>query len=116
MSLKDLQTIKRGNAKAATLVQGNNAYIGIIELDAGAKVPLHRDATEEYLYVLNGNGTITINGESFVIATGTTVYMPSHAEVSFTNGEATKTRFIQIFAGPEPASKYEDWEPTQFTW
>ena len=107
---QDLRTKTKGKAKVAKLVQGNNAYLGLIELAPGASVPRHRDVTEEYLYLLNGSGVITIDGNSFDIETGSTVYMPQNSEVSYKNSEKATSRFIQIFAGPEPASKYENWE------
>ena len=113
--LKDVHTLTKGKAKAAELVQGNNAFIGMLELDPNAAVPIHRDSTEEYLYLLSGSGTITIDGESFEIEEGTTVYMPSNAEVSYKNGN-TITRLIQVFAGPKPASKYKSWKETTFKW
>ena len=87
----------------------------MLELDAEAKVPIHRDTTEEYLYVLSGGGRISIDGEEFDINTGTTVYMPSYSEVSYTNGNG-KTRILQVFAGTDPASKYKSWEKSNFTW
>ena len=108
--IQDLRTKTKGKAKVAKLVQGNNAYLGLIELAPGASVPLHRDVTEEYLYLLNGSGVITIDGDSFDIETGSTVYMPPNSEVSYKNSDNATSRFIQIFAGPEPASKYESWE------
>ena len=114
-TLQDLQTVTKGKSRAAELVQGNNAFIGLIELDAEAKVPIHRDTREEYLYVLSGGGKIKIDGEEFDINTGTTVYMPSYSEVSYINGNE-KSRFLQVFAGPEPASKYKNWEKSNFTW
>ena len=114
VSLQDLTTKSKGKAKASKLVQGNNAYIGLIELEPGASVPVHRDITEEYLYLLNGKGTITIDGESFDIETGSTVFMPKNAEVSYQNSKEGVSRFIQIFAGPEPGSKYKSWEQSRF--
>lgn len=113
--LKDVQTIGKGRARAAKLVQGNNAFIGLLELDAGSEVPIHKDIAEEYLYVLSGGGKITINGESFDIEKGASVYMPRYAEVSYKNGDNT-SRFIQVFAGPEPATKYKSWPEITFTW
>ena len=108
--IQDLRTKTKGKAKVAKLVQGNNAYLGLIELAPGASVPLHRDVTEEYLYLLNGSGVITIDGDSYEIETGSTVCMQQNSEVSYENSNAETSRFIQIFAGPEPASKYENWE------
>ena len=116
VSLQELTTKSKGKAKASKLVQGNNAYVGLIELEPGASVPLHRDTTEEYLYLLNGKGTITIDGESFDIETGSTVFMPKNSEVSYKNSKDKISRFVQIFAGPEPGSKYKSWEQSKFQW
>ena len=115
VSIQDLRTKAKGKAKVAKLVQGSNAYLGLIELDPGATVPLHRDVTEEYLYLLKGSGVITIDGDSFDLEKGSTVYMPPNAEVSYKNSEEETTRFIQIFAGPQPASKYKNWKDFTFS-
>ncbi|MDA9793176.1 cupin domain-containing protein, partial [Bacteriovoracaceae bacterium] len=45
------------------------------------KVPLHRDASDEYLYVLTGKGTIWIDKKPFVLSAGSFVYMPAMAQV-----------------------------------
>ena len=113
--LANVQTITKGNNKAAKLIEGNNAFMGLLELGPKAKVPTHKDVTEEYLYVLKGGGTISINDKSFHIKEGTTVYMPPYAEVSYTNGDAS-TRLLQVFSGPEPAAKYKSWTKESFDW
>jgi quercetin dioxygenase-like cupin family protein len=66
--------------------------------------------TEEYIHVLRGTGTITIDGIQHEIAPGTTIYMPANARVSFDNGDEPMTA-IQVFAGPAPADKYDAWTP-----
>ena len=75
---------------------------------ANAGVPSHRDSTEEYIHVLEGSGTMTLDGQAFKVNAGTTVYMPANAEVSFQNDDAEMVA-IQVFAGPEPADKYATW-------
>ncbi len=95
-------------AKITFLARGDNAFVGKLELDAGGKVPVHRDATEEYIHVLEGSGTISIDGVEHALKPGSTVYMPANAEVHYTNGPE-KLVAIQVFAGPEPAAKYDGW-------
>jgi len=97
-----------GSATVRHLARGNNAYLGKLEIKAGAAIPEHQDATEEYIHVLSGSGTMIIEGESHAIAAGTTVFMPARATVSFQNGDQTMVA-IQVFAGPEPAAKYDTW-------
>lgn len=84
------------------------AFMAVLELAAGAKVPEHADATEEYIYVLAGGGQITIDGVQHTITTGDAVFMPAKAVVSYTNGEAP-SKVLQVFAGPGPESKYDSW-------
>ena len=91
------------------LARGENAYLGELVMEPGAKVPVHRDATEEYLYVLAGGGAITIDGVTSNLKVGSAVYMPANAEVSFENGD-DQTKVVQVFAGPEPAAKYGTWQ------
>jgi quercetin dioxygenase-like cupin family protein len=91
------------------LARGEKAFLARLQMPAGAAVPQHRDSTEEYIHVLEGGGTITVDGTAHTIATGDTVYMPAGAEVSFTNGDAPLVA-MQVFAGPEPASKYGVWQ------
>ena len=86
-----------------------NAFFGVLEILPGAKVPLHRDATEEYLYLVSGQGNLTIDGNTTAIEPGFGVFMPANAEVTF---EATGTeviRAVQFFAGQGPEAKYNGW-------
>ena len=99
-------------AKITFLARGDNAFVGKLELDGGGKVPVHRDATEEYIHVLKGTGTISIDGVEHALKPGSTVFMPANAEVHYTNGP-DRLEAIQVFAGPEPAAKYDGWGPAQ---
>jgi quercetin dioxygenase-like cupin family protein len=99
-----------GRAQIALLALGNEAFVGRLELDPDAIVPEHRDPTEEYLVVLEGSGTIFIDGVEHAVETGATVFMPANALVTFQNGPAPLVA-IQVFAGPESAAKYDAWDP-----
>lgn len=101
-----------GKARVTILARGLEAFVGRLELDPGAAVPKHRDATEEYIHVLEGSGTIIIDDHEYRLAAGDTVYMPADAEVSFQNDDAPLVG-LQVFAGPQPAAKYEAWAPAR---
>ena len=79
-------------------------------MNPNGRVPKHRDATEEFIYVLEGNGTITIDGVAYPVRPGTSIYMPAKAEVSFRGGAGPLVA-VQVFAGPAPAAKYAAWKP-----
>jgi len=105
------RTAPGGKARVTILARGLNAFVARLEMEPGAAVPEHRDATEEYIHVLEGSGTITIDDQSYPLSPGGTVYMPANAKVSFVNGD-TPLVGLQVFAGPEPAAKYDAWTPT----
>lgn len=97
-----------GKAWVTPYVEGQNAWLGRLDLAAGAKVPTHRDPTEEYIHVLSGHGTMTIDGTRTQVGPGDTIYMPAGAEVSFENGRENLSA-LQVFAAPTPAAKYDTW-------
>jgi quercetin dioxygenase-like cupin family protein len=101
-------TAPNGKATITHLALGQNAYLGRLRMEAGGAVPVHHDSTEEYIHVLEGAGTMTIDGTAYEIGPGATIYMPANAEVSYQNGDQEMVA-LQVFAGPEPAAKYEAW-------
>lgn len=98
-----------GAVQIRELARGRNAFLGKLEMAPGGMVPEHRDATEEYIHILTGGGKFTIDGQTYEVGPGTTIYMPANALVSFENGSEPLVA-IQVFAGPDPAAKYEAWE------
>mgnify|MGYP002632531079 CR=1 FL=1 len=111
VALQDTEQRQVGGGKASVrfLAHGAQAWLGKLEMAAGGKVPLHRDATEEYIHVLAGGGVITIDGKVSTIGPGTTVFMPAGAQVTYQNGPARLVA-LQVFAGPAPAAKYNRWQ------
>lgn len=103
-----VRTAPSGKAKILKFATGQNAFLGKLEMEPGGQVPAHRDATEEYIYILEGSGVMTIDGKAYDVGPNTAIYMPANAEVSFEGGPE-KLVALQVFAGPEPAAKYDAW-------
>ena len=101
-----------GTATIAMLAEGRNAFIGRLEMEPGAEVPEHQDEDEEYVVVLQGYGTITIDGEEHAVGPGSTIFMPAGSTVSYRNGDERLVA-IQVFAGVGSAAKYERWTPVE---
>jgi quercetin dioxygenase-like cupin family protein len=97
-----------GQAKVQPLVRGDNAFVGKLWLEPGAAVPEHADPTEEYVVVLSGGGTMVLAGQTHELTAGAVVYMPAGVTASYVNGDQP-TEILQVFAGPEPAAKYDSW-------
>ena len=97
-----------GKARITILAQGKNAFLGKLWLAPNAQVPIHRDPTEEYLHIVEGRGQLTMNGKTYPVQAGTTVFMPAKAEVTFKNGPEALV-CLQVFSSPDSAKKYLKW-------
>jgi len=97
-----------GKAEVTEWGRGENAWFGLLTLEADASVPEHQDPTEEYIHVLEGSGTLTMDGVTYSLGPGHSVVMPSGATVRYENGPKTFIA-VQVFAGPESADKYAAW-------
>lgn len=109
-ALAEVEHRTKGAGEIYLLARGEQAFLGKLEMAPGGEVPEHRDATEEYIHILEGGGTFSIDDRTYSVGPGSTIYMPANAKVSFKNGE-TKLVAIQVFAGPGPAAKYDAWTP-----
>lgn len=107
--LAEVERRTKGAGEIFLLARGDQAFLGKLEMAPGGEVPEHRDATEEYIHILEGGGTFTIDDRTYAVGPGTTIYMPPNAKVSFKNGDA-KLVAIQVFADPDPAAKYDAWQ------
>lgn len=98
-----------GLVRAVLLARGENAYLGKLILQAKAQVAPRRTATEEYLYIIEGSSVLTVNGQSYIVGPNMAVFIPAGGEVSFINGSEPLVA-VQVFAGPEPAARYNKWD------
>ena len=99
-----------GKARVRTLsMPGAQAFVGILELAPGAKVPVHRDSDDEFVYVLEGGGALFMDGVRHEIGPGDLVTMPANAEVRFEAKADEQSRVLQVFSPAASATKYEQW-------
>ncbi|MFU8802381.1 MAG: cupin domain-containing protein [Bradymonadaceae bacterium] len=97
-----------GETTVLWLASGEKAYLGKIALAPGAVVPLHRHESEEYLYIVEGGGVMTIEGKEYELAPGTVVLVPTGFEHGYVNGPAP-TKALQVFAAPDGAARFLEW-------
>lgn len=110
------QAPKKVHAKGATVqfladpkIHGNKQlFMSVLTLPPSGKVPEHRDPTEEYLYVLEGSGTLWIDDKEFLVKPESVIYMPAGAKVRF-QGSDKPVRVLQVFAPSGPEKKYDSW-------
>ncbi len=71
---------------------------GVGELPVGGRLGLHRHEPEETYYVLEGSGTVTLDGAEHAVGTGSSVFIPSQVEHGIANTGRSPLRFFYVFA------------------
>lgn len=97
-----------GIGSITELLRGDNAFVARLELAPGARIPDNVDVTEEYVVVLEGHGSTTIDGVVHPLSPGTAIYIPPGVSAGAVNGDEPMV-VLQVFAGPKPADKYQSW-------
>lgn len=78
----------------------------VLRMPAGKTVAEHVHAKEtEVLYVLEGSGTITINGVAMAVTPTSVIQIPANTKHSFTATSAVRSLQIYTPAGPEQRFK-----------
>lgn len=99
-----------GQAVVEVLWPGPALFLGRLHLAPGAQVPPHVDPSDEWLWVVEGSGELTVGGEQRPVEVGQLVFLPMGVEASFQNGPAPFVAW-QIFLPVAAAEKYQAWEP-----
>ncbi len=86
-----------------------SAFVSHLTMQPGSSVPEHRDFTEEYIFMLEGSGTIWMDDVKHEVKKGDLIYMPANAKVRFQASKSEKVKVLQIFAPPGPEKKYDTW-------
>jgi quercetin dioxygenase-like cupin family protein len=82
------------------------AYVGLLRFDGGAAVPEHAHAAEaEILYVVDGSGDMTVNGEAVPVEAGMAVYIPPGAKHQFKTDKGVTAVQFYTPSGPEQRFK-----------
>jgi quercetin dioxygenase-like cupin family protein len=103
-----LEPLTPGPKRKVTLAldQQAQAYLGILEAEAGAVVPEHaHDGSAELLYVLAGKGTVTIGGRALELGPDCALHIPEQAPHEATFESAFKA--VQIYAPSGPEKRWK---------
>ncbi len=101
-----------GTSQITPFAEGEHGFMGVLRVEPGAEIPEHEEASEEYLYVLEGEGELVIDGTSYEVRPNSGIFLPAEATVRYKNGSRVM-KAVQFFAPPESANKYSDWETGQ---
>lgn len=101
-----------GDTQITLFAEGDKAFMGKLRVSPGATIPEHEDESEEFLYVIQGEGTLTINGTEYEVKPNTGIFIPDGAKAKYENGDRV-LEAVQFFAPTDSANKYTEWETGQ---
>lgn len=88
------------NAAMKVLITPENGWSGhvmrVIEIEEGGWTPKHGHPWPHINYILEGIGTLYLNGQETLVQPGSYAYVPDNEEHQFKNTGSGKMRFICI--------------------
>ncbi len=88
------------------LTQSEALTMGIAKIPPTEALREHRHRQEEIYLVLEGTGSVRIDGETRAVGTGSAVFIPGNAAHSCENTGASDLRFAYVF----PANEFAEVE------
>jgi len=86
-------------------LEGINYSLAQFTLEPGKKSKLHKISSSEIYYILEGRGSLKIDGETYDIEKDDSVYVPPNSKQFIKNSGSTNLKFLCIV---EPAWKAEN--------
>lgn len=110
--------IAKGKASVKILLDrhtigAKEAYMGILTALPGTKVPRHRHKTSaELLYILEGQGQMTLGKRRFRVHAGMAIYIPPNTEHSVVvDTRVQSLKALQVYAAPGPEQRFKRGKP-----
>ena len=86
-------------------------YMGRAVFQPGATIPEHIHKEElEAIYMVKGNGKMTIGTNSYELRPGFSVYVPPNTPHSFTNNGKEEVEVIHMYAPGGPEDRFKSWK------
>jgi quercetin dioxygenase-like cupin family protein len=87
------------------------AYLGRMVFQPGARAPEHsHDVSEELVYILSGQGEMTLGDRTVPLEAGTAVRIPAGVAHSFVIGGEEPMEVVQFYNPGGPEQRFEAWE------
>jgi quercetin dioxygenase-like cupin family protein len=85
-------------------------------IEAGAATPVHCHSCEEAIVILEGSGTLTINGEETEFGANSTLIIPADAVHQIANSGDSKMVLIAALSAAPVKVRHGDNQPMPLPW
>lgn len=88
-------------------LEAEHFVIGHVTVEPGGGIPGHEHGQEEVYYVLSGCPTVTVDGESQIVAAGTAVHLPPGTQHEVKNETDQPVTILFVYA---PKGIVDHWQ------
>lgn len=78
MQLSDLVDYQTGSVVSRTLIKKDKGTLTLFAFDEGEALSEHTVPFDAFVYIIDGEGTITIDKQSYQLATGNALILPAN--------------------------------------
>jgi quercetin dioxygenase-like cupin family protein len=100
-----------GGAAHARIAFGGNASarasLEVLRFSGDAGVAEHDHPTWEHVGVLQGTGTLVLDGKRYPVAPGTVIHVPRTVRHAFEPGGSSEALIVQLYAPSGPEQRFE---------
>lgn len=102
-TLADAPAYDRERFVAAPLLDGSQSNVRVIRLNTGQALPPHTHSTSDLMiYIVEGSGTLTLDGETVPFVTGSLAYFRGDEELRLSNTGTVGLTALAFLAPPFP--------------
>lgn len=97
IDFESLVQYQEGQVVSRTLSQGKNVSVTLFAFDKNEEISSHSSGGDALVYILDGQGEITVGDEKFTVATGESIVMPAGIPHALFAAERFKMLLIVVF-------------------
>src|SRR5262249_23593590 len=96
-----------GKGSARIYVENDKAAVDYVRFEAGAPIPDHaHDGSDEIIYIYEGKGELTLDGQKLPIGPTTAIYIPPGAKHSLVVSDQ-QIQAIQFYTPSGPEQRFK---------
>jgi quercetin dioxygenase-like cupin family protein len=95
----------------AQRLEGSNMSAALVFIGRGQTTPLHHNAAEHFIFMLEGQVEFTVRGEPYLLEPYDLLFFPANAEYRYTNVGRQDAYMLSVLGKADqwpPTSEYED--------
>ena len=97
LEMKGLVDYREGQVVSRTLSQNKAVSMTLFAFDKGEEISSHASTGDALVYVLDGQGEITIGEDIYIVSQGETIVMPANIPHALLAKEQFKMLLVVVF-------------------